>query len=88
MVLHAVKEAINRRRHIRRASVAAAVIHFDGSNDIRCNLLDVSDGGVRLCLEAPSDLPPIFMLTVPAERIERSCKLVWKIGKRVGVLFL
>jgi PilZ domain len=88
MVLHALKEAINRRRHTRRASDAAAVIHFDGSNAIRCNLLDVSDGGARLWLEAPSDLPPNFMLTVPAEQMKRSCKLVWQVGNRVGVLFL
>jgi c-di-GMP-binding flagellar brake protein YcgR len=87
MVLHTLKEAINRRRHVRRASDATAVIHFDGGKDIRCNLLDISAGGARLRLETPSDLPPSFMLTVPAEQIEHRCTLVWKNGERVGVLF-
>jgi hypothetical protein len=87
MVMYPLKEAINRRRYIRRVSATSAVIHFDGGNDIRCTLQDVSVGGARLRLEVPSDLPPFFLLTVPAERIERRCTLVWKDGERVGVRF-
>jgi hypothetical protein len=87
MVSRQLKKAINRRRYMRRSSDAVAVIRFDGGNDVRCILRDISVGGARLQLERPSDLPTYFMLTIPAERIERGCALVWKAGEQIGVRF-
>jgi len=87
MFWRALKEAINRRRYIRHALDAAAVIHVDAGHEIRCTLRDISVGGARLQLKAPSNIPTYFMLILPAEGIERSCTLVWKDGEQIGVRF-
>jgi hypothetical protein len=87
MVSRQLKKAINRRRYIRRSSDAGALIRFDGGNGVRCTVRDISVGGARLQLEDRSDLPTYFMLTVPAEGIERGCTLVWKDGEQIGVRF-
>lgn len=88
MILQALKEAINRRQHARHASEAAAVIHLpDGRHAIRCTVQDISLGGARLRLETSFALPLSFTLTVPAERIVRSCTLVWRNDEEAGVRF-
>jgi hypothetical protein len=88
-MFQALKDGINRRRHVRRTLDAAGVLQWpDGGNDVRCILEDISLGGARLRLEGPADLPHFFLLTVPTEQIDRACTVAWKDGERVGVRFL
>ena len=88
-MFQALKDGINRRRHVRRTLDAAGVIQWpDGGSDVRCILEDISLGGARLRLEGPADLPRFFLLIVPTEQIDRACTVAWKDGERVGVRFL
>jgi PilZ domain len=88
VVWQAIKQAVNQRRHSRRASGAAGLIHLhDSGKQIPCRVQDRSLGGACLELEDPSILPSFFVLLVPAEHIERQCTLVWRDKDRAGVRF-
>lgn len=50
-------------------------------------LRDASKAGVRLRLTRPVDLPERFKLSVPMEKIDTECVLVWRRGNDIGVRF-
>jgi hypothetical protein len=69
-MFQALKDGINRRRHVRRTLDAAGVLQWpDGGNDVRCILEDISLGGARLRLEGPADLPRFSCLLCRPTRL-------------------
>src|SRR5882757_43223 len=72
-------EVISRRKHPRRRTNAPGT---------PCILENVSDGGAGLRFETNILLPPVFTLSVPAERVDRRCEVMWRDGYRVGVSFV
>jgi len=75
---------------------ASARVRFNGAGLVQhdaigmrgCTIVDISDGGARLCTDA--DLPSEFMLTLKTEGGEqrKSCRLVWRLHQEFGVRFL
>ena len=48
----------NRRKFVRRPlSYPAKIVATDGSWGRNCRVIDVSDGGAKLALEKPAELP-------------------------------
>jgi hypothetical protein len=74
------------RKSPRRASSAAGTV-FDGSASIPCRLVDISSGGAGLLFADCPSIPQVFLLTVPDEKLQRRCGIVWRRGVRIGVQF-
>jgi hypothetical protein len=82
-------DVISRRKHVRRRTNAPGTIQiFDGAPGIPCILENLSDGGAGLRFETNILLPPVFTLSVPAEKVDRRCEVMWRDGNRVGVSFV
>ena len=74
----AARQAINRQ---------AKYVPAAGALPRDCMVGDISDTGARLYVEAP--LPDVFVLIVSGDRarIERECRVVWRLGGEAGVEF-
>ena len=54
-----------------------------------CLISDISETGARLVTEQDEELPDKFILLLtPASQARRTCKLVWRNGKVIGVSFV
>jgi hypothetical protein len=74
------------RRLMRRD---ARVIIEAHDNPIRCVIYDLSNGGARLCFDAPyADVPRTFTLVLFKDSVQRDWELVWTDGRYVGVKFV
>ena len=82
-------DVISRRKHVRRRSNAPGTIEvYEGAPGVPCVLENISDGGAGLRFETNILLPPVFTLSVPAEKVARRCECVGQDGNRVGVSFV
>lgn len=74
----ATRATINRRAHY---------IPVAGALPRDCLVVDLSDTGARLYVETP--LPDVFVLVVSGDgtRLERDCRVVWRLGGECGVVF-
>ena len=82
-------DVISRRKHPRRRSDAPGTIEvYEGAPGIPCTLENISDGGAGLRFETNIMLPPVFTLSVPSEKIDRRCEVMWRDGNRIGVSFV
>jgi hypothetical protein len=55
---------------------------------VTCAIVDISESGARLSLEADEPLPETFMLLLTRNgRARRHCRLVWRNGQTLGVEF-
>jgi hypothetical protein len=70
-----------RRRVLKAGSIEAGGGTFD------CTVRNISDTGAALEVITPLFIPERFMLVVQAEGLKRRCRIVWRKGKRMGVLF-
>ena len=77
-----------RRQSPRARFNRAGHVHHDLTGLRRCTIVDLSNGGARLC--ADDDLPPEFTLTIRSDAGERrkSCRVVWRLEHEYGVRFL
>jgi len=77
----------DRRKSQRSRFNRAAQVYNDLIGMRRCTIVDLSDGGARLC--ADDDLPPAFVLNINTDNGERrcSCKVVWRLEHEYGVQF-
>lgn len=75
----AARQAINRR---------AQYVPVAGALPRDCMVVDLSETGARLYVETP--LPEVFVLLIEGERerIERDCRVVWRLGGEAGVAFV
>ena len=77
----------DRRKSQRSRFNRAAQVHNDLIGMRRCTIVDLSDGGARLC--ADDELPSMFVLTIGTDYGERrrSCRVVWRLEHEYGVQF-
>jgi hypothetical protein len=54
---------------------------------IQCTVSDLSDGGARLTVSAPVDIPLEFELKIPDHGAVAWVKLIWASGDQYGVEF-
>jgi hypothetical protein len=74
------------RKAARRKVVKAGKIAF-GRTHMTCVVRDISNSGAALEVPNPASLPDRFALVLEMESVKRSCEVVWRKAKRVGVRF-
>jgi hypothetical protein len=81
---------IEQRRSIREHVHFSAWIDIgDGSKLRDCTVLDVSEGGARIILSSPVELPKEFWLVLTKVRSRRRhYRRIWRSDTQVGVSFL
>lgn len=77
----------DRRKSQRNRFNRTGQVYHDLIGMRRCTIVNLSDGGARLCAE--DDLPPAFVLSISTDNGERrrSCKVVWRLEHEYGVQF-
>src|SRR6266705_2532978 len=70
-------------------NIPALLMAEDKSLLGRCTMLDVSDGGARLQVERPAELPATLILVLSkGARTIRHCAVRWRSDTEIGVEFL
>jgi hypothetical protein len=78
-------------RKTARAPVGSkAWIRFDDGFSVReCRLVDMSGGGIRILVNAPTDVAPQFSLLLARDASPgRRCRVKWRRGKEIGAEFV
>jgi hypothetical protein len=85
----AVLIPVERRRSVRFGTSIPALIHADACDVLlSCTVLDVSEGGGRIRLDAPAILPDHFTLVLTSNgRVRRACRVIWRHDIYLGVAF-
>lgn len=75
----------NRAAYRKRVLKAGVVKLADTMID--CTVRNVSETGAALEIISPLFIPDRFILSIKSDQIERSCQVVWRKEKRLGVSF-
>lgn len=77
----------DRRRTARSRFNRAGLVHHDVLGLRACTIVNLSEGGARLC--ADDDLPTEFVLSIKTDAGERrkACRVVWRLYNEFGVQF-
>lgn len=70
----------------RRRMFKAGTIEFGGGG-IDCTVKNLSETGAALEVVTPLFIPEHFTLFVPSDQLKRSCHIVWRKEKRIGIEF-
>ena len=83
------KVAPQRRRLLRRMRQHEAWITFDrGVQSYECQVLNISADGAKLVTGVAAPVGTTFRLsTVPQALVRRSCEVIWRRGRTIGVKF-
>ena len=77
------------RRLQPRVSVSkAGKITLDSGTNIECVIVNRSNDGVCIEVDSPNRIPESFLLTIGADGIDRACRVLWRLGKRLGLKWL
>jgi hypothetical protein len=60
---------------------------FGSAASVDCIIRNMSDTGACLEVETPAGIPNDFTLLIRPEIIKRSCHVVWRKERRIGVRF-
>ena len=71
----------------RRKVLKAGSIVLVNGGVIGCTIRNLSSTGASLEVTSPMGIPDEFSLTIEMEHRTRSCKVVWRKEKRIGVAF-
>lgn len=67
----------------------AQVAGLDGSFLESCRIFDVSEGGARLKVADPTNLPDRFLLLLSRDGVlRRQCAVIWRAEDTLGVEFI
>ena len=77
------------RRHKRKPFEYTARMNFgDGSEPHPCGILDISNGGARLHVHAPDNVPDTFRILLSSHGTAfRLCEVVRRTDNEIGVRF-
>jgi hypothetical protein len=82
----------NQRRGNRQTFAAprvARIISVDGTRSFQCKVSDISQSGAKLTTIDAGTVPDTFFLALSANgSAHRSCEIVWRTAKAVGVRFV
>lgn len=82
--------AVTKKREPRRSVNETAWITLDGGFAARqCRVLDLSKNGAKLVVETAEHIPTIIQLAFSRDaRTGRTCEVLWRRGKMLGVRFI
>lgn len=73
----------------RRRTLKAGLIAYSGRHvTLRCAVRDISETGARLLVDGSIGAPDTFELIIDMDGVEADCRVVWRRGKEVGVVFV
>jgi hypothetical protein len=75
------------RKSPRHKVFKAATIEFNRAGGVSCTVRNISDGGACLEVASPIGIPLVFDLHITSDHQIRTCHLVWKSERRIGVSF-
>jgi PilZ domain len=78
---------VEQRTEPRLRTLDLGKISTDHGDTIDCVVVNRSSNGVCIEVDSPIRVPESFVLTVSDENIRRPCRVVWRLGKRIGVTF-
>jgi hypothetical protein len=86
----AFRQPKNNRKSLRRSLGTDACIRLDGGFAARpCKVMDISDTGVRIRIEAADSVPSTFSLFVSRTADSgRRARVKWRRGSQIGAEFL
>ena len=78
------------RRGARRADAfrIGSLAAEAGAAEIDCLVWDQSETGAQIEVEAGQTVPDAFTLTMTAYVRPRRCKVVWRRGRKLGIIFI
>lgn len=66
-----------------------AWIRPDGGFSVQaCTVMDLSDTGVRISVDAPQTVSEHFSLLLTREGRARKCRVKWRRGSNIGAMFV
>jgi hypothetical protein len=71
----------------RNRTFKAGIIDF-GWGGFDCIVRNLSERGASLELANPHGMADRFALIITSERTRKACRVVWRRGQRLGVIFL
>ena len=77
-----------RRRAERMPVCVPATIVLSRQKSLSCQTIDISASGAKLDLPRDRMLPSEFDLDIPARKLRRRARLVWRNEEMLGVQFL
>ena len=54
---------------------------------IDCKVQNRSSNGICIEVDSPIRIPESFTFITGGDNIRRSCRVIWRLGKRIGVAF-
>ena len=72
----------------RRRVLKTGAITFAYGAAISCAVRNISATGASLEVESPVGIPSDFDLVIETDAIKRSCRVVWRKERRIGVTFV
>ena len=76
------------QREVRRARHVSAWIKVNGHAHSECQVLDISKHGAKVVVEVSSSVPDRFELAFFQGDQKRSCEVIWRRAKMLGVKFV
>src|SRR6201996_6049795 len=74
------------RAQPRHRILKAGTIEF-GGEQIPCTVRNLSASGANVEINSPLWFPDRFVLAVPSEGWHKPCRVVWRMEKRIGLIF-
>jgi hypothetical protein len=74
-------------REVRRVRHLSAWITVQGGAARECQVMDISKNGAKIVAEIPSVVPDRFQLAFSQGGQMRSCEVIWRHGRVLGVKF-
>jgi hypothetical protein len=79
--MHPQRRVMARRRLLKTGSIEFS------DTAVECTVRNVSEVGAALEVVSPLYIPDRFTLFIQSEQSKRTCRIVWRTGKRMGVAF-
>ena len=76
-----------RRVNPRRRILQRGIITFGLDAGIDCTVRNVSNDGAALEVASPVGIPDEFILLIGKDSAKRSCRVMWRTARRIGVSF-
>ena len=71
----------------RHRVLKTGAIEFSGGGAISCAVKNLSASGASLEVVSALDIPDRLTLFIQGEHLKRSCHVVWRKEKRIGIAF-
>ena len=84
-----VRRPKEQRKASRRKISANGFIRLDGGFAVRpCVVIDLSDTGVKISIDAAKSVPSIFTFLGSRTAVGRRARVKWRRGSQIGAEFL